>query len=76
MNNERWPHWTAIRTIQVKVGESNPRFSWVNTDDLNEGLNKAGKLITNDLHMSLEGYEVLGKRFADEAILLINKNED
>jgi hypothetical protein len=74
MNNEKWPHWTKIRAIQVKVAESNRRFSWVNTDDLNDGLNSEGKIITNDLHMSEKGYDTLGMRFAKHAICLINGN--
>lgn len=71
MLNEKYPHWTMIRNIQVKVGESNPRFDWVNTDDLNDGVNREGIEIKNDLHMSAEGYITMGKRFADKAIKLI-----
>ncbi len=71
MQNERYPHWTLIRDIQVKVAESNPRFGWINTDDLNDGYNKNGKKIKNDLHMSSDGYTEMGKRFAEQAILLI-----
>jgi hypothetical protein len=71
MENKKWPHWTLIRDIQVKVGESNPRFSWVNTDDLNDGLNAKGVAIFNDLHMSVEGYKTMGERFAEKAIELI-----
>lgn len=71
MLNEKYPHWTMIRDIQVKVAESNPRFDWVNTDDLNDGVNSTGNEIKNDLHMSVKGYEVLGKRFAEKSIQLI-----
>ncbi|WP_282162817.1 sialate O-acetylesterase [Ulvibacterium marinum] len=71
MQNERYPHWTLIREIQVKVAESDPRFGWIDTDDLNDGYNKNGKEIRNDLHMSEEGYIEMGKRFAQEAILRI-----
>jgi lysophospholipase L1-like esterase len=71
MSNEKYPHWTMIRNIQVKVAESNPRFDWVNTDDLNDGVNRGGKEIKNDLHMSAEGYVIMGKRFADKSIQLI-----
>jgi len=74
MNNEKWPDWTKIRAIQVKVGESNALFSWVNTDDLNDGLNSEGKIIYNDLHMSEKGYDTLGLRFAKNAIRLITEN--
>lgn len=73
MKNSRYPHWTMIREIQVKVAESDPRFDWVDTDDLNDGLNRKGKNISNDLHYSADGYKTLGKRFADKAIVLIQK---
>ena len=73
MNNERYPHWTMVRDIQVKVAESNPRFEWVDTDDLNDGVNRRGREIEDDLHMSGEGYVIMGKRFAEKSIELINK---
>ena len=75
MQNERYGHWTMIRDIQVKVAESNPRFDWIDTDDLNDGINSEGKEIKNDLHMSKRGYEIMGKRFADKSIRLIEKNK-
>lgn len=73
MSNETYPHWTRIRDIQVKVAESNPSFDWVDTDDLNDGLDRRGNEIKNDLHMSKEGYIIMGKRFAEKAIKLIEK---
>ena len=74
MNNERWLHWTQIREIQQKVGESHPKFDWVNTDSFNDGINVKGETIQNDLHMSVEGYKQLGEAFAKKAIHLINEN--
>lgn len=74
MKNEKWPHWTKIRDIQVKVGTSNSRFAWINTDDLNDRLNGNNIEVINDLHMSVEGYKILGERFAKKAIELIEKN--
>jgi len=71
MANEKYLHWTMIRDIQVKVAESNPRFGWIDTDDLNDGVSREGKNIKNDLHMSAEGYIMMGKRFAEKAIQLI-----
>lgn len=59
------PTWDAIRAAQVKVGESDPRFGWVDTDDLNGP--------TNSLHYTKEGYVELGVRFATRAIELINR---
>lgn len=74
MQNKKYAHWTMIRDIQVKVAESSPRFDWINTDDLNDGLNRRGKEIKNDLHMSSEGYIIMGKRFAEKSIALIEGN--
>lgn len=73
MSNKNYPHWTMIRDIQVKVAESKPFYDWVNTDDLNDGVNRNGQEIKNDLHMSAEGYMILGERFAEKTIQL-NKN--
>lgn len=74
MQNEKWPHWTKIRNIQEKVANSNPSFAWINTDDLNSGLDSNAKMVTNDLHLSEEGYKILSKRFAVKSIELISKN--
>ena len=75
MENKRYPHWTRIRDIQVKVAEGNPRFAWVNTDDLNDGKNRQGKTIKDDLHYSAEGYKTLGRRFTESALRLIKENQ-
>jgi hypothetical protein len=66
--------WKLIREVQVKVADASPRGAWVDTDDLNDGLNKKGKEIKDDLHYTQKGYELLGKRFADKAIALIKKH--
>lgn len=63
-----------IRDVQEKVGESDPRFSWINADDLNDGINRKGEEIINDLHMPAEVYVIMGKCFADESIKLIENN--
>jgi hypothetical protein len=73
MANKRYPHWTIVREAQVKVAESTPRFTWISTDDLNDGVNRKGKPIKNDLHYSAEGYKTLGKRFAQSALKLIKQ---
>jgi len=71
MDNERYPHWTMVRDALVFTAENHPSGAWVDTDDLNDGLNAAGNQIEDDLHMSVEGYRVMGQRFADAAIALI-----
>ena len=73
LGNKHYPHWTMVREAQVKVADSSPRFVWVDTDDLNDGKNRRGKEIKNDLHYSAEGYKTLGKRFAESALKLIRK---
>ncbi len=64
-----------LRDIQMKVVESNPRFSWVNTDDLNDGVDNDGNDISNDLHMTPEVYKMMCERFAEKAIQLIRDND-
>ena len=71
MENKRYPHWTKIREIQMAVADSHPKFAWVDTDDLNDGKNRKGKEIKNDLHYSAEGYKTLGKRFAEAALKML-----
>lgn len=41
--------------------------------DTDDGKSRKGKSISNDLHYSGEGYKLLGKRFAEEALKLIDK---
>ncbi|MCP3972874.1 MAG: hypothetical protein GY720_00105 [bacterium] len=72
MDNESHPHWTMVRNIQVEVADSSPQFSWVSTDDLNDGVNRDGKPIENDLHYSADGYKTLGERFAKSSLKLID----
>ncbi len=69
--NKRYPHWTMVRKAQVQLAESSPRGAWVDTDDLNDGRNRAGRPIKNDLHYSVQGYRTLGQRFAQASIRLI-----
>ena len=75
MKNKRCPHWTMLREIQMKVADANTRGVWINTDDLNTGKGGKGKDYKDDLHMTVEGYKVMGKRFAGAAIQLIEKNQ-
>ncbi len=72
LENINFPDWTKIRDIQVEVANSSSLYGWVNTDDLNDGLNGDGKPIQNILHMTADGYVELGHRFADKAVKLVN----
>lgn len=62
-----------VREAQVKVAVDAVKGAWVDTDDLNDGKNRRGKMIKDDLHYSAEGYVTFGKRLADAAIKLIGK---
>lgn len=72
--DDKHPDWKKVRNVQVAVAETYPSAAWVDTDDLNSGLNSAGEVVTDDLHLTVEGYEELGRRFADQAIALIHNN--
>ena len=76
MENKRYPHWTMVRKQQVMLAEKTPNCVWVNTDDLNDGKNRKGKTIKDDLHYSADGYVTLGQRFADQAVQLIESPKD
>ena len=65
--------WDTVRKAQVKVAEDAAKGAWVDTDDLNDGKNRGGKEIKDDLHYSAEGYVTFGKRLADAAIKLIRE---
>jgi len=73
LNNNKYPHWTLVRQAQEQLAIELPQASWVNSDDLNDGINNKGKVIKNDLHMSVDGYKKLGERFANESIKLIQQ---
>ncbi|TSA41281.1 MAG: acetyl xylan esterase [Methylococcaceae bacterium] len=55
--------WEQIRHLQVDYAEHTPHTTWVDTDDLN-GAN-------DDLHLTPDGYYLLGERFAHAALKLI-----
>ncbi len=71
--NTKYKHWDEVRKAQVEAAEADPRGAWVDTDDLNDGMNRRGKPIKNDLHYSVKGYAELGKRFAEKAVQLLQK---
>jgi hypothetical protein len=59
-------NWEAVRVAQVKVAEADGRGAWIDTDDLNGP--------RNGLHFPAAGYTEMGKRFAEKAITLVNKD--
>lgn len=68
--NRSYKHWDEVRAAQVAVADADPRGSWIDTDDLNDKLDKEGGT-RDDLHMTKDGYKVMGERFAAAALKLI-----
>ncbi|MDF1815810.1 MAG: sialate O-acetylesterase [Verrucomicrobiales bacterium] len=73
MENKAYPHWTKMREVLISIAEKSEDGEWVDTDDLNDGKNRRGKEIKNDLHYSADGYVTFGTRLAEKAIGLIEK---
>ncbi len=76
MGDKKYHHWTLIREQQAAFVQDGSRRALVNTDDLNDGVNRRGKEISNDLHYSAAGYVELGRRFAKEGIQLIEASDE
>lgn len=72
MKNEKFPHWTKMREVQVKLAESHADGAWIDTDDLNGGGSGAPG---GELHYPKDEAENLGVRFATKAIGLIRKKQ-
>ena len=76
MENKKYHHWTLVREQQAAFVRDGLRRALVDTDDLNDGVNRRGKEIRDDLHYSASGYVELGKRFAKESIQLIKDSNE
>lgn len=61
-----------MRSTLVKLGEASPNAGWIDTDDLNKGVNPWGGYNECDGHFPPQGYRVIGQRFARKACLLID----
>ena len=61
-------HWHRVRETQVKLGSTQGN-GWVDTDDLNGGNNEQPD---GDIHFPKQGATVLGQRFANKAMELID----
>ncbi len=57
----------VVREAQVKLGTEHANGTWVNTDDLNTGINPWSGYETDGEHFPNPGYRVLGQRFARAA---------
>ena len=67
MNNEKYPHWTMIREIQVSIAVESPIGAWVDTDEFNG--------TDDNLHYTQDGYKQLGKAFANKSIEIIMESK-
>ena len=74
-----YPEWEEVSAAQEKVARDTANCKLIISDDLNTGDSppnwKTGKVSQriDDLHMSAEGYKILGTRFAEASIDLLNK---
>lgn len=73
--NPKYPDWNKMRAVLVRLADASPRARWVNTDDLNDGKNRRGQDIVNDLHYSVGGYREFGRRLASAAIQTLERND-
>ena len=64
-------HWRRVRDTQVKLGQTRGT-AWLDTDDLNGG---DAKQPDGGIHFPREGAVILGQRFADQALKLIDEHE-
>jgi CubicO group peptidase (beta-lactamase class C family) len=76
-----YPEWDEVRAAQEHVADSMPNCALIDTDDLNTGDSpphwetKEISRRVDDLHMSAEGYRIMGTRFAEESIKLLEQIE-
>lgn len=72
--NEHWldkPDGELVRSVQQQLGEKHANGDWIDTDDLNRGVNPWGGYSFEDGHFPPPGYRVMGQRFAWKACQLI-----
>lgn len=74
MKNEKFPEWTKMREVQVKLAESQADGAWIDTDDLNDVAQ--AKPGADTLHYGKEEAVTLGERFAAKAIEMIGTSNN
>lgn len=67
LDGPRHDHWQRVREVQVRLGESQDG-AWIDTDDLNGG---NADRPNGELHYPKEGAAIVGQRFAEKAIEMI-----
>ncbi len=63
-------NWQAVRKAQVDLSKADSRGAWVDCDDLNN--KEKNGTMTDDLHYTKEGYELLGRRYVRQAKALMS----
>jgi len=63
------PAWKIVREAQVEIAKGDAHGAWVDCDDLND--KEVRGAMTNDLHYTKPGYELLGRRFVRQAKALM-----
>jgi len=72
LTSKRVKDGDLVREVQVRMGEAHPNGAWVDTDDLNAGVNPWGLYEVDGGHFPTPAYRVLGQRFARRACRLID----
>lgn len=72
INKKQYPDAALVRKVQQKLGEEHAHGDWIDTDDLNRGVNPWGGYSFDDGHFPPSGYFVMGQRFAKKACLLLD----
>ena len=49
VKSKKFPYWEALRETQVNFANSQPLGAWVDTDDLNDGVNRTGNTVSLSL---------------------------
>ena len=74
LSSNKIPDGERMRALQAKMGESIKGGAWIDTDDLNTGMNPWGGFEVDGGHYPNPGYRVMGQRFARKACTLIDPN--
>ena len=74
LDPKEFPDGELVRKIQVQLGEGKPKGAWIDTDDLNRGVNPWGGYSPIDGHFPPPAYRVMGQRFAKAACKLIDSD--
>jgi len=71
LTSKKVVHGDLIRALQVKMAESRDNGAWIDTDDLNTGMNPWNNYEFDGGHFPNPGYRVMGQRFARKACQLV-----